>query len=521
MFFRTTVTIYKPPLKILLRCSETKSVSGILPMFLFSFESTDRSLLSDSFFRSSRACTKSLRHRLTTFPPSPPESPERHLAISSQEPFAATPQHVRSDSEQTIVDISTRPEVPSISQVVEEDVPTSSETELLRKLDQFIDKEEKACRDTVNELAPGKLNLGRSAFEVKAKALKRRMSAWELKHSETLKSVSESTPPPFDEPSYFSGTVLALPLASSVLLRTDELSSLLAVTLSTDEFKEECQTTSAASSRRVTPSTPNFLPKSRQSSVRLPIPTFAAFVDSTIPLDPDDPYADYSSPTHFEVIAKRKKPPRSSGSMFRNLVRKKSGEISSPSTPTSEHSGFTLDSKRRTVKDSVLNDFLKTKDLPPTLPRSARAVPSIISGIASRREASSIAGPSLTEDVLAQFSLEVGSAAGTIRSKITPTCSTSGTPTDSSASSVVDFDKQSINENDKQSLGEKETPHDEDEEDSLAPLAADLGSNSSRLLDGIRSGFDSLRSRAGGASPRLSGPLSESFGSSEHVKLSK
>jgi len=397
--------------------------------------------------------------------------------------------------------------------MVEEDVPPSSESTLLRKLDLFIDKEEKSSREALVDLVPGKLNIGRSAFEVKAKALKRRIQDWATKHSEVLRPELDSTSLSYDEPDYFSDTVLALPLASGVLLRTDEISSLLAVALSTDQFKEECQTVSAASSRRVTPSAQSFLPKSRQSSVRLPIPTFAAFVDSAIPLDPDDPYADYSSPAPFEIVAKPKKPPRSSGSMFRNLVRKKSGEISSPSTPTSEHNGFTLDSKKRTVKDSVLNDFLKTKDVPPTLPRSARAVPSIISGIASRREASSVAGPSLTQDVLAQFSFETGSAAGTIRSKITPSCSSSVTPTDSSASSIIDVDKQSIDE--------KEASH-EDEEDSLAPLSADLGSNSSRLLDGIRSGFDSLRSRAGGgSSPRLSGPLSESFGSSEHVKLSE
>ncbi|GAA5962584.1 hypothetical protein JCM3765_003738 [Sporobolomyces pararoseus] len=474
----------------------------------------------DRFFRSIREQSRTIRRYLDGLPPSPPASPEHEPLPTSSESSSSSRQHVRSDSEQTIIDNTRQAEIPSISQVVEKETAItaeyeeaerrgSDELELLRRFDNFIDEEERACRNNVERFSPQELNLGRSAFQTKAEALKARLSAWQEKH---VGSVLES--PPLDEPVYFGEEVLALPTHSNVLLRSDELSSVLAVALSTPEFKEECQTISAASSRRVTPSTPTFSSKSRQSSLRLPIPTFATTDDPPTSLDPDDYFADFSKPSQFELIAKPKKPPRtSSGSVFRNLVRKKSGEISGPSTPTSEHGSFTLDSKKRTIKDSVLTDFLKTKDLPPTSTRTPRAVPSIISGIASRREGSSATTLSLTDDVLAQFaSSGSGSAAGTIRSKVAPSSTSSIMLTDSSSSSIVEpeSDRQSPNGS-----------HEDDENDALAPLATDLGSNGSRLFEGIRSGLDSLRSRTGGGnSPRLGTTFEEStLSTSEHIKL--
>jgi hypothetical protein len=407
--------------------------------------------------------------------------------------------------------------MPSISQVVEKEDAEEDEKgtrilnefDLLRQLERFIDQEEEACRTRAEELSPHELNLGRSVFQNKGEALQHRLAAWEEKHLDSVPDL-----PPFVVPSYFSPDTLALPIQSDVLLRPNELSSLLAVALSTPEFQDECRTISVASSRRVTPSTPNFVSKSRQSSLRLPIPTFVDTTESPSPLDPDDFTTDFARPSQFELVAKPKKPPRSTGSVFRNLVRKKSGEITTPSTPTSEHGSFTLDSKKRTIKDSVLTDFLKTKDAPSTSTRTPRAVPSIISGIALRREGSSATTLSLTDDVLAQFtSTGSGSAAGTIRSKVAPSSSNSIILTDSSASSIVET------ESDKNSL------HDlleDDEQDALAPLATDLGSNSSRLFDGIRSGLDSLRSRAGGAnSPRLGATFEDLQTTSEHIKLSK
>ncbi|GAA5983838.1 hypothetical protein JCM5350_007568 [Sporobolomyces pararoseus] len=473
----------------------------------------------DRFFRSIRQQSRLPFRHLDGLPPSPPASPEREPLSVPSESCTSSRQHVRSDSEQTIIDNSKQAEIPSISQVVEEETAITaeknkeseqegySELELLRRFDQFIDEEERVCRNNVERVSPQSLNLGRSAFRAKAESLKARFSAWQEKH---LGTVLES--PPLDEPIYFREDVLALPIHSNVLLRSEELSSILAVALSTPEFKEECQTVSAASSRRVTPSTPTFSSKSRQSSLRLPIPTFTTADDAPTPLDPDDFSADFSKPSQFELIAKPKKPPRaSSGSVFRNLVRKKSGEMSGPSTPTSEHGSFTLDSKKRTIKDSVLTDFLKTKDVPRTSTRTPRAVPSIISGLASRREGSSATTLSLTDDVLAQFaSSGAGSAAGTIRSKVAPSSTSSISVTESSSSSTIESESDQLDES-----------HEDDENDALPPLATDLGSNGSRLFDGLRSGLDSLRSRTGGAnSPRLGTTFEESvLSTSEHIKL--
>lgn len=303
--------------------------------------------------------------------------------------------HVRSDSEQTIIDIQ-RPTIPSISQVVETEDGTGTTARgdeatgrarvhaLLRLLEQFVDREERACQGMVDASSPQELNVARAAFRRRAEALLRRLDEWRAKHLGV-----DIGFPACDLPQYFSEDVIALPIHSSVLLRTGELSSILAVALSTPEFKEESRTVSAASSRRVTPSTPTFTPKSRHSSLRLPIPTFASDEESQHAPDPDDLEDDFSADVEFQLVTKLKKPPRASGSVFRNLVRKKSGEISGPSTPSSEHGSFALESKKRTIKDSVLNDFLKTKDVPATLGRSSRPVPSIISGLATRREGSS------------------------------------------------------------------------------------------------------------------------------------
>ncbi|GAA5892561.1 uncharacterized protein JCM6883_007398 [Sporobolomyces salmoneus] len=462
------------------------------------------------FFRSARARVKVFREELAG---SDRTSSEVPATVTSDGPSTST-RHVRSDSERTIIDTASRGEVPSISQVVEgqeaaakkeeehEEQGRPSELELLRRIDQFIDREEEACQILVEDLSPQELNIGRSTFQVKAEALISRLDEWQAKHLDAHLDL-----PPYDVPPYFSQTVLALPVHSNVLLRTNELSSILAVALSTPQFKEESRTVSAASSRRVTPSTPNFGVKSRQSSLRLPIPTFSLEEEDTpTPLDPDNLTDDFRKPPSFELVSKLKKPPRASGSVFRNLVRKKSGEISTPSTPTSDYGSFTLDSKKRTIKDSVLNDFLKTKDQPPSASRTPRAVPSIISGLSNRREGSSATTLSLADDVLAQFASS-GSAAGTIRSKVAPSNASSASLT---GSSIAESDSEA----DKESVCESR------EDDELTPLATDLGSNSSRLFDGLRSGLDSLRTRAGGGtSPRLGTPYEETSATTEHVKL--
>lgn len=424
--------------------------------------------------------------------------------------------HVRSDSEQTIIDIQ-RPTIPSISQVVETEDGTGTTARgdeatgrarvhaLLRLLEQFVDREERACQGMVDASSPQELNVARAAFRRRAEALLRRLDEWRAKHLGV-----DIGFPACDLPQYFSEDVIALPIHSSVLLRTGELSSILAVALSTPEFKEESRTVSAASSRRVTPSTPTFTPKSRHSSLRLPIPTFASDEESQHAPDPDDLEDDFSADVEFQLVTKLKKPPRASGSVFRNLVRKKSGEISGPSTPSSEHGSFALESKKRTIKDSVLNDFLKTKDVPATLGRSSRPVPSIISGLATRREGSSATTLSLTDEVLAQFTSS-GSAAGSIRSKVAPSSTSSVMLSESSRSSIAETESDA----------DKESGSEMQEDDELAPLATEVGSNSSRLLEGIRSGLDSLRTRAGGPnSPRL-GPAFEESLATEHVKLSE
>ncbi|GAA5927742.1 uncharacterized protein JCM15063_005981 [Sporobolomyces koalae] len=464
-----------------------------------------------SFFESLQVYVDSLYVRLTK---NAIPSPSVNADETSTEDDGGR-QHIRSDSERTIIDSTTRPSSPTnpIERALQEEQLEQDDLAQLRLLRTFIEGQRRVCLRHADQTLSQELNMSRSTFYTTATALKVRMSAWEKKHMKALGEEETLASPAFVEPNYFREGVIALPIGSNVLLRPGELSSVLAVALSTPEFKEESRSPSAASSRRVTPSTPSFVPKSRQSSLlRLPIPTFIEPEATPQALDADDMSANFSSVQRFELVAKSKKPPRGTASVFQKLVRKKSGEMTGPSTPTSEHGSFTLDSKKRVVKDTVLNDFLKTKDAPSTLPRSPRAVPSIISGLASRREGSSATTLSLNDDVLAHFTPSV-SAAGTIRSKIVPSSLDSTASSNSSSISEVKLEEGSI-------AGTSNTADHDDGEDQLAPLATELGSNSSRLFDGLRHGLDSLRSRSGSASPKLGAGLAdEHCYISEHIKL--
>ncbi|GAA6061162.1 hypothetical protein JCM10212_005748 [Sporobolomyces blumeae] len=399
---------------------------------------------------------------------------------------------------------------------------TSVDASSLVHLRALFDRWRRDCESSVKGLQPDEVNIGRSAFELRAKAIKQRLSSWEDEHSSDLGPTPDGSPlprPAFDEPDYFAADVSALPLRSNILVRKNELSSLIALTLSSPEFKEACQAATAASSRRVTPSHPAFVSKSRQSSVRLPIPAFPA-QDERDPLESDTPPRDASSTEYFEIVAKPKKT-KGGGSVFRNLVRKKSSEILGTSTtplvtPTSETGTFQLGSKRTVLKDSALDDFLKTKETTPVLDstsenKPSRSVPSVISGIASRREGSTVATLSLDNDVLAQLSRSGPSAAGSIRSKI-------GANGSSASSAHGGSGFLSPGGPLAESLDEAEEAQDMD--DSLSPLKVATDPNRPSLLDGLRFGIDSLRTRAGGITPRLGGTNRiDGTAVSEHIKL--
>jgi hypothetical protein len=472
---------------------------------------------------------------------------------AEEDPPLARRRHTRSDSDKTIIDHNTD-ETQQPSSAVNTLKAGNHLLELLAKLQDCVAWDERDCLALTDDLFSYQLNNGRYFFYSKAKAAKARLAAWEEKHSTSFaesKAEKALDSPVFVEPEYFAPGVHLFPVESSVLVREDELSSLIALSelgslpqsyeldthdscvaaLSAQPFQKEVASCSAGPSRRVTPQSlwgnPD-LPSSRKSS-RNPIPTELLNGGSTTPaatnrrpsstppksprlpttaaLDPDDPTCDFSPMEDVEYAAKPRKRARPGSLLLRGLVRQKSSDNggffrSSPlSTPTLE-SGPLADDKRvsRTepLSESVLEDLLATS-APPTPSRNRntqhRAVPSIISGITKRH-----ASEATTTSVISYSAAEVEvphARDGTI----------------SSISSLSSLD--SISSSITSSLPVK---HDE-EGDHLPPLDPPEPSGS-RFLTGTLGAFlsfpDSLRQRAGGLSPRLA-PVPDSSG---HAKFS-
>jgi hypothetical protein len=246
------------------------------------------------------------------------------------------------------------------------------------------------------------------------------IAAWEKKHAASL--IGPMPLLSYDEPDYFQPRTHVFPLDSSVVMREEELSSLIALTLSAPSFQEEVTTPSSAfPSRKVTPQSlfaPPTPGSSRKSS-RQPIPMelleaprqpSATMSRSSTPprspripptLDPDDPSVDFGPIDDFESRVKPKKATRAGSSILaaslRGLARQKSSDSSgffrsSPLiTPTGE--GSQLGDDKRSLRnlplpDSVLEDLITTADVPPPSPKPSlshsRAVPSVISGLMHR-----------------------------------------------------------------------------------------------------------------------------------------
>ncbi|GAA5878561.1 hypothetical protein JCM1840_007450 [Sporobolomyces johnsonii] len=513
-----------------------------------------------SFFGSVYSRVDALEDRLAPPPPSPKLASTEEPALSDAGPSTELRRHARSDSEQTIIDNGAN--LVGTEKAKEKDPlddDSFPELALLRNLRRIVRNDEEDCLAVAEDIAPQQLNNGRFFFESKAKTLKLRLAAWEKKHADALAAGSGPELPSeaeFVEPDYFADGVHAFPVDSAVLVRDDELSSLIALTLSAASFQDELAAPSATPSRRVTPSSLQGMgiPSRRPSAARNPIPS--EFLDPSTasispsssvpstpprsvrsvraePADPDDPDADFAPPEEIEFLAKaRKNPTRSgTGSMFRNLVRKRSTtEVdslhSTPAvTPTLESGPFGVGGEiakwtssrvpPRPLPDSVLDDILKTRESASTPrtqdSRQGRAVPSIIAGLSNRREGSTATTPSLIHAVAdpTRSTISSQSATGTIKSIASShSASSDAASTSSSLSSSIE-------------------ESDQDELDQLPPLAWPQplggGGGGSRLfgtkLDGFLAGWDSLRSKAGGLSPRL-GPTADPGGSSnEHVKF--
>ncbi|BGP47232.1 hypothetical protein JCM10450v2_003084 [Rhodotorula kratochvilovae] len=393
---------------------------------------------------------------------------------------------------------------------------------LLRQLRKIVHDVEADCVHAAETTAANRLNDARFFFESKGKAIQLRLVAWETKHAPALEAGSGPdvpVAPSYDEPEYFGAEVHVFPVGSSVLVRDGELSSLIALALSAAPFHDAIAASEAGDLRITTPTSISssfsdaayhrpsthkpipheFLhPSTSSPSATSDTPPRSPLRHSIAQNDPDDPDAVFATPAEVEYLAKMRKPPRvASGSMFRHLVRKKSGETgsvtsSSAPSPLFDHGDFgeKRGSRLMPLSDSLLDDFLKTPDAPAPKPKQLRPIPSIISGLASKREAAHatpICDVQATGVSSPRTSVFTGTAAGTIRSIASSRFATS--ESGSSAASLA-----------------PSTDDEAEDGDAVPPLAASPASLSgSRLLghrlDGFFSGWDSARSKVGRLSP--------------------
>jgi hypothetical protein len=474
----------------------------------------------------------------------------------------------RESSTDTIVETRSSPETGG-GTVGAAEVPQAALLRLLHQLRQLVHEEEHACLLIADDTSSHGINQARYVFEARAKAVHARLVSWEKKHVDALMTGEGPELPStlaLKEPEYFGESAYAVPLGgSSVLLRDGELSSLIALTLSADSFKE-ASSAPIGTSRVVTPTSHNaHLPEGgprHPSAQRKTIPSMWLDPLAALPplaslsvsppvhspltqgsgdLDPDDPQTDFTSLVKVtDVVVKSIKPPPT-GSLFRSFLRpaQASEAMASPvATPPIDSGAFfeeTVPNKRFSrASDKTVLDILSKKEATPSTTRGktappARGVPTFMAKVGGRREGSSL---STLSDVCAvagtprSATPQPQSAAGTIRSIPSLQSLSSGNEqlslpsVFSSASSSASSDAASLLS---QSLSSSEMGHHDEQHDAVSPLAP---GGSSRLLGGLfASGLDSMRSMAEGKSPRLGAVSDRSDGGAgstahEHIKLS-
>lgn len=414
---------------------------------------------------------------------------------------------------------------------------------LLEKLRSRAHGAEADCLQLAEMTAANRLNDARDFFACEARSFKLRLEAWEVKHALELGGggSGDETSPSLVEPSYFDSGAHAFPVGSSVLVRDGERSSIIALALSAAPFRDVLTSATAktvhGSSSRLFSTPPSQMASRRPSGLHKPIPSeflsapsLASSVASASPpssplrrsvarLDPDDAEAVFAPPIEVEYVAKWRKAPRpAGGSLFRTLGRKASGAMTnappSPLLSTADRSSLSVP-----LSDSILDDFLKTPEAPVPQRKQLRPVPSIISGLASRRDtacATPVCDVEATGFSTPRASAFADTAAGTIRSIAS---SRLGTPQSRSrASSVAASSEDEATETDEGDPAAPPVP-------SPAPLSGSrmLGTR----LDGLFSGWSTARSTLGRLSPAprwhdADDTLDDaSSPPSEHIKLSE
>ncbi|GAA5986930.1 hypothetical protein JCM10908_000958 [Rhodotorula pacifica] len=242
-----------------------------------------------------------------------------------------------------------------------------------------IDMDDELCSAALEGAEPDRLNAVRHAFKATAARY-----GW-----------TESAA----QPAYFANDVHAFPVGSSILVRDSEISSLIALALSSSEFADELKN---GPDGAIDPSSPADVdhpisPRASLSrSTYLPIPeafrqpqsaasSLASSVSSVFRAADIEVVEQADERPSFQVSTKRRKDHAvPSGSVFRHIIRQRSGEGQSwlrPQEPDTTSATSMLPSST-----ALLNELIVGTPSSTMRGKTARRIPSVIAGLSTRKD---------------------------------------------------------------------------------------------------------------------------------------
>ncbi|KAH8105226.1 hypothetical protein BXZ70DRAFT_919923 [Cristinia sonorae] len=266
--------------------------------------------------------------RSTVLPPHPPNTPQTPRVPSRGSlsfPFPSKQDEAEQPSEPT----STPTNTPHSSTIT---THTTSELDSLQLLTSIRHSFQRTEQNLYTELArtpESSLNDARRSFHTAAKGATRRLNAWQTKHTPSM--AGHLHIPSDVEPSWWSPGCHAMP-GSNVLIRENDWGSIIAFTLSSQDYARELTNMSSNRSHIMPPVPPPTPAKTRPSF-------FSRGKWSTSPTqqpDPDQEDAVWHEPEEYSAVISRKEHPRDPTSILMTIpevLRKAPVDLSSlPST---------------------------------------------------------------------------------------------------------------------------------------------------------------------------------------------
>ncbi|TCD63413.1 hypothetical protein EIP91_005595, partial [Steccherinum ochraceum] len=261
---------------------------------------------------------------LPPHPPNTPQTPRVASGSSASFPFSGNTDDLGSP---TTLEALT-PSTSAITVTVTGPEPKSDSLQLLSSLRHAFQRTERYLYAELAHTPEDCLNDARRSFHTAAKGATRRLSAWQTKHTPNTRQDSEFSPP---EPGWWATGCHAVP-GSSVIVRESDWGSIIAFTLSSQDYAHVL--TSMSSNRSQTsspapPPTPTATPNETRSSFFSKGKWFA----SSAPLpDPDQEGGVWHEPEEYSAVITRKEHPKDPTSLLMTIpdvLRKTPMDLSS------------------------------------------------------------------------------------------------------------------------------------------------------------------------------------------------